>query len=149
MPPRSVRGFRALAVRTLREQRGLSLAQLGVLIGVDRSQVWQWETGRKVPTPAHLLALAQALEADPYELFDADPDQPTLHDLRVRLGLSAKDLATAAEVPYEGTVHPLDVGRGPAEVNDDIAWKLARVLQVELNDVRTACARSRESLLNG
>lgn len=144
MPPRSVRGFRPWAVRELREQRGWSLAQLGERIGVSRAQVWQWEDGRTVPTPGHLVKLAGALQVDPYELFDAEPAEPSLHDLRVRRGLSAKDLAEQAGLSYEGLVHRLDLGRGPAELSEDVTRKLADVLEVEPDAVREACARSRE-----
>lgn len=144
MPPRSVRGFRSSVVRGLRGQRGWSLAQLGELIGVSRAQVWQWEDGRTVPTPRHLAELAKAFEVDPYELFDADPDEPSLHDLRVRQGLSAKDLALEAGLSYEGMVHRLDLGRGPADVPDEAVRKLAEALKVDAAVVRDACARSRD-----
>jgi DNA-binding XRE family transcriptional regulator len=147
MPPRSVRGFKAAAVRPLRDGLGLSQADVAGLLGVDRGQVYQWETGRKVPTPEHLVGLAKVLQVDPYALFDADPEHPTLHDLRVRLGLSAKALAAAAELPYEAMVHPLDVGRGPAAVSDEVVLKLANALHVEPAQARAACARSRDALL--
>lgn len=144
MPPRSVRGFRPSVARELREQRGWSLAQLGEQIGVSRAQVWQWEDGRTVPTPQHLAELAKVLGVDPYELFDADPADPSLHDLRVRRGLSAKGLAELAGLPYEGMVHRLDLGRGPADVPEEVVRKLAEALGVDVSQVRDACARSRD-----
>lgn len=144
MPPRSVRGFRPAVVRRLLQQRGWSLAQVGERLGVSRAQVWQWQDGRSVPTPHNLVELAKALEVDPYELFDADPAEPSLHDLRVRQGLSAKDLAERAGLSYEGLVHRLDLGRGPGEVSQDVLRKLADVLKVDVETVRDACQRSRE-----
>ncbi|MBO2448669.1 XRE family transcriptional regulator [Actinomadura barringtoniae] len=122
----------------------MSLAQLGEQLGVSRAQVWQWQDGRSVPTPHNLVELARVLEVDPYELFDADPQAPSLHDLRVRQGLSAKDLAEKAGLSYEGLVHRLDLGRGPAEVPEEVLGKLAEVLKVDVKAVRDACLRSRE-----
>ncbi|GAA3243609.1 helix-turn-helix transcriptional regulator [Actinocorallia longicatena] len=144
MPPRSVRGFRSAELKRLREERGLSLAELGDAVGVQRSQVWHWEDGRTVPSPGRLVELAVALDIDPYALFDADEAEPSLHDLRVRRGLSAKDLAAEADLPYEGLVHRLDLGRGRADVPDDVVAKLAAVLKVTAEQVREACQRSRE-----
>ncbi|MBO2447923.1 helix-turn-helix transcriptional regulator [Actinomadura barringtoniae] len=128
----------------MREGRGWSLAQLGDKIGVSRAQVWQWEDGRSVPTPHNLVELAKALQADPYELFDADVEAPSLHDLRVRRGLSAKDLAAQAGLPYEGLVHRLDLGRGAAQVPDEVLRKLADALDVNTETVRDALHRSRQ-----
>jgi transcriptional regulator with XRE-family HTH domain len=144
MPPRSVRGFRAGELRRLREGRGWSLAELGGLIGVQRSQVWNWEDGRTVPTPHNLAELARVLGADPYTLFDGNPAEPTLHDLRVQKGLSAKELAEQAGLSYEGLVHRLDRGSGPADIPAEVLGKLATVLGVEASLVRDACGRSRE-----
>ena len=91
-----------------------------------------------------MIGLAKVLGVDPYELFDADPQAPSLHDLRVRRGLSAKDLAVKAELLYEGLVYRLDLGRGPSEVPEVVLRKLAEVLGVDVEAVRDACLRSRE-----
>jgi hypothetical protein len=63
--------------------------------------------------------------------------------------MSAKDLAIAAELPYEALVHPLDLGRGPAQIPDDVIHKLASALKASDARVRAACTRSRENLLGG
>jgi transcriptional regulator with XRE-family HTH domain len=147
MPPRSVRGFRPAVVRALREQHGWSLADLGERLGVARSQVWQWEDGRTVPTASRLAELAQMLGVDPYELLAVDPANPTLHDLRVRRGLSAKDLADRAGLPYESVVHSLDLGRRTTDPPDDVVRKLADALDVGEDEVRRACRASREERL--
>lgn len=41
-------------LRTLREQRGLSLKQLGDLLNVSKTYVWEMEKGEKIPNIAML-----------------------------------------------------------------------------------------------
>jgi transcriptional regulator with XRE-family HTH domain len=146
MAARPVRGFRHDVLKTLREQRGLSLQQLGDLLGgVQRAQVWSWEDGRTVPSARRLVGLATALGVDPYDLLDVDPAHPTLHDLRVRRGLTAKELAERTGLSYEGMVHRLDIGQGPEEISPQVARELADALGMDPADVAAACARSRQA----
>jgi hypothetical protein len=60
--------------------------------------MWNWEDGRTVPTAPKLAQLAAA-NVDPLVTVDTDPTQPTLHDLRLRKGLTAKELAERAGLP--------------------------------------------------
>jgi transcriptional regulator with XRE-family HTH domain len=41
-------------LRTLRERRGLSLKQLGDLLNVSKTYVWEMEKGEKIPNIAML-----------------------------------------------------------------------------------------------
>ncbi len=65
-----------------REERGWSQIELAVLVGCDRSAVSRWETGRRLPSLPHLIALGQALGCGARALLPADvpntlPNLPT------------------------------------------------------------------------
>jgi transcriptional regulator with XRE-family HTH domain len=49
-------------IRTARQERGLTQETLAAAIGVSRSAVAQWETGRAGQLTTHLAAIAGALE---------------------------------------------------------------------------------------
>jgi len=48
-------------LRRLRRQRGLTQDELAVAVGVSRSAVAQWESGRSGQATSHLRRLAEAL----------------------------------------------------------------------------------------
>lgn len=52
------------ALRRLRQDRGLSLAELGALVNYSRKTVWSWENNRPAPAPEVVQALDNALRAD-------------------------------------------------------------------------------------
>jgi transcriptional regulator with XRE-family HTH domain len=57
------------ALRTCRARRGMSQSELARLAQVDRSFVWQIESGGRQPTIAVFIALARALEISPDRLM--------------------------------------------------------------------------------
>jgi len=59
--------FREL-LRERRQARRLSLSVLGGLVGVSKSAVAQWESGRSLPVPAKVPALERALDLEPGSL---------------------------------------------------------------------------------
>jgi transcriptional regulator with XRE-family HTH domain len=58
-----------------REEMGLSLAELGGLVGVDASTVYRWEAGEREPRSEKLRDWARVLGIEVAELY-ADPDGP-------------------------------------------------------------------------
>lgn len=48
-------------VRTLREQKGLTQAELASMVGVTENAITQYESGRASPRPYRIEALAQML----------------------------------------------------------------------------------------
>lgn len=66
-------GFGAL-LRTTREARGLSQAQLAKRAGCDHTQISRMEAGTRNPYPDLVRRLATALEADPEPLLLAAAD---------------------------------------------------------------------------
>lgn len=59
-------------VRELREQLGLSQAQLGAAMGVSRQTINSIERGRYLPSLPLAFALARYFETTAEELFDVD-----------------------------------------------------------------------------
>jgi DNA-binding transcriptional regulator YiaG len=56
LPPPPVR-------RDIRRMAGVSMADLADALGVSTASVSLWETGRRTPRHAHLLAYSEALSA--------------------------------------------------------------------------------------
>ena len=43
-------------LRELRQELDLTMSQIGELVGVNRVQVWKWETGRVTPPKSALIS---------------------------------------------------------------------------------------------
>lgn len=56
------------ALRTAREESGLSQRGVARALGRTPSAVWQWEEGRAAPQPATLAKLERLLELEPNSL---------------------------------------------------------------------------------
>ena len=48
-------------IKAARQDRGLTLADVGSALGVTRQYVYAWEAGRRNPGPKHLAKLAEVL----------------------------------------------------------------------------------------
>ena len=62
-----------MTIREHRKEKNLTLQQLSDLSGVNITQIQAVETGRSDPrnmSSKNLLAIARALNADPYELLE-------------------------------------------------------------------------------
>ncbi|GCE45234.1 DNA-binding XRE family transcriptional regulator [Thermosporothrix hazakensis] len=53
-----------MLLKSLREERGLSLEAVGRAIGADRQTVWKWETGRRKISPYYRQKLEEFFEED-------------------------------------------------------------------------------------
>ena len=66
-------------IRAARRDRGLTQDALAAAVGVSRSAVAQWETGRAGQFTAHLAGIAGALEVGvEFLMHGADPRAPAL-----------------------------------------------------------------------
>lgn len=72
-------------LRHLREQKGLSLAALSRRSGISKPSIWAWETGKTMPRPRSIKALAGALGMTAAEVWGmetgemgSDADQGSL-----------------------------------------------------------------------
>jgi len=61
-------------IRRIRKERGLTLKQLGEMVGVSESYIRAYESGRRNPKQASLEALADALAVNPEVLTNSDFD---------------------------------------------------------------------------
>ena len=64
-----------MRIKELREAAGLSLAELGALVGVSRQAVNQWEAGTTWPSSQILPQLAAALGCGIGDLYE-DEENP-------------------------------------------------------------------------
>ena len=77
------------AIRRLRKERGLSLADLGHLVNYSRQTVWDWEIGRRTLHPEVVAALDETLSADGY-LIGLHARELAAQDDRVEAGLAGR-----------------------------------------------------------
>lgn len=63
-----------------RKAKNLTQEQLAERIGTYKAQVSNWESGKRDMTPNVQMALAEALDIEPGDLF-RDPDQPSSEEL--------------------------------------------------------------------
>lgn len=91
----------ARALKVIRATRGLTQSDLAERSGLNRSQIAQIESGRRVPALKALEALADALEVPMYLLMLIASDEKDIKDIDgVRagaLGVSLLELLTAVE----------------------------------------------------
>ncbi|MER6467007.1 helix-turn-helix domain-containing protein [Streptomyces sp. NPDC001228] len=71
----------------------MTAQDLAHAVGATKAQILAYENGHRVPDPPRLLALARALDIDPWLLMNpGDRDQWTLADYRRASGLRAHDV---------------------------------------------------------
>ena len=63
----------AAAVKSLREQKGLTQAELAAILGVSAKAVSKWETAKGLPDITLIEPLAQALSVSVMELMSGQP----------------------------------------------------------------------------
>ena len=68
-------------IREWRNRRHMSLAELGEMVGLSRSEISKLESGSRRVRADHLVILAKALKASPEDLMDKDTVRDMLGDL--------------------------------------------------------------------
>ncbi|MPM91147.1 hypothetical protein SDC9_138273 [bioreactor metagenome] len=63
-----------MKIRTLRRANNLTQFELAEKVGVHRTAVTMWETGKSFPTTKTLIELARVFEVPLDELIKADKD---------------------------------------------------------------------------
>lgn len=58
-------------LRELREEAMLSQVELAQRCGVSKQTIWEWETARAKPKPAHQRKLVEIYGKTPREVLDA------------------------------------------------------------------------------
>ena len=63
----------AQRIRTLADEKGITLTYLADFSGRSRSHFWDVMAGRKSPTLGWLVSIAEALEVEPWQLLKPAP----------------------------------------------------------------------------
>jgi transcriptional regulator with XRE-family HTH domain len=135
-----VKSFDAAALVRLRQARGLSHDALGERVGRARPNMIAWEKGPAKPSPSKFVALARALEVEPWELTTVGPGTAELADLRAWAGLTQQELADKAGMT-RSTYSLLE--RGGVPLRSDVAERIAAAVGCQVVDVERAAARTR------
>jgi transcriptional regulator with XRE-family HTH domain len=131
-------------LRTLREARGLTRAELAQQAGVTEKAIYYIERGEtKAPLPETLLAFARVFGVPPESLTGEPCAQPPLatplarrlRELRQARGLTQRELADKSGI-HRGTLQDLELSR-VARPRQHIIDALADALGVEPNDLTT------------
>lgn len=150
--PRSDAGSPLADVRRMRD---LTQKQLSVAAGVSTAAISHWESGKTMPSAAHLYRLARALRVEPTSLgraigrdleadnllsVDSLPPNALLRELRLRQGLTAAELGRCVGVGG-ATVRRWE--RGLFQPRERVAQRLAQVLGVSPSALRHPDLRRR------
>ena len=119
-----VSAFKADRLRELREQAGLTVSELARLTRISAVLLEGYETG-KVPRPARIILLAQALNAGLWDLVDRDVLGYGLQSLRVAAGLMQLEAGLRADIALAHLVQ-LEGGH-TKHLPDDLTERLASV----------------------
>jgi transcriptional regulator with XRE-family HTH domain len=137
--------FAGDVMQAARQGYGLSRAAVATLVTVSPQTVAQWETGRSVPTPAHLIAVAQALHVTPEQLLRAPAVAADLVGLRTRTGRTAN--AVARQIGFSAPLLSRWETGGSA-VNSQAAQRLAALYGTTAASIRAASRRSQAAQLH-
>ncbi|MGV9865120.1 helix-turn-helix domain-containing protein [Rhodococcus koreensis] len=135
-----MRGFSPLALETARKAATLTRSDLARVAGVGIATVRRWETGESSPQVDALARVAKALKVSIGDVVRIDPDQRFPGDWRVLRGLTQPQLGALAGV---STAVVGSVERAEVALTDANAIRLARALQISVEDLRAAHERAR------
>lgn len=103
----------AQRIKSLRQERGLTLEQVAAVVGVGKSTVRKWETGMIANMRRDKIAdLAKALGTTPAYLMGWEEDEPGKNDSPDELQLTEREirmLALFRQIPEDRQESALDV----------------------------------------
>ena len=111
-------------VRHFRQQRDMTLAALGQLVGVSVSQLSLLENGRREPRISALRALADALDVSVTDLLADEPPPDRRSALEIRLDQGQRSpvfLALGLEPVRPGRTVPLDVLESLVALHEELS----------------------------
>jgi DNA-binding XRE family transcriptional regulator len=140
-------------IRKLRDKCGLTQGQLAQSSSVSQGYLSQLENGEvKNPSAAVLLRVAQAMDVDPDDLFEAAgyPTVRTLREVyeRYESTIESDLLVYLAELPREKQRRLLSLLQGIEQVlgNGETAWPAGKASAPEPAAAASAAALSKVSL---
>jgi transcriptional regulator with XRE-family HTH domain len=93
-------------IATLREQRRMSLQEVGQAAGFTKSHVWELETGRtRNPTVRAVWALARALGTSPAYMLGLSPETTLLDPVAMDIACQVDRALRSRSTPTESQIH--------------------------------------------
>ncbi len=138
----TMRGFSPAALRRVRAQKHLTLAELYTLSGVSGATINAWERGRATPTPRTLGSVAEALGVRVADLVTVKESDLRMADLRSQAGLTQHGLAAATGITMAVLTA---IESGHRQADDEQLEVLGRALNVEPAWLATVWTRTRDA----
>lgn len=88
-------------IAILRKRNGLTQARLAELMNVEQPTIQRWETGKREPTLAQLIKLAEVLQVEPGALIDSSIATALGPRLFVKGDVAAGVWREATELPHD------------------------------------------------
>ncbi|MGE9809544.1 MULTISPECIES: helix-turn-helix domain-containing protein [Actinomycetes] len=140
-----VSGIDPSELRAARERAGLTQHELARLVGAAGGErISRWELGSSEPRADFLVRLAQTLEIPTMRLVRFDGDVADLRALRLGAGLSAVELAAAANLAAP-TYYAWEQGRWARLPDRSVIDALGRGLNQPTDTVTAAFAEAQRS----
>lgn len=136
-------GVDPVALRAARERAKLTQHELARRVGAAGGErVSRWELGTSEPRPDFIWRLSAVLDIGPSQLLQHPSDGPDLRWLRLVRGLTAVQVAQAADVSKE-TYLRWESGRWIRQPSAGTLARLAEVLHESVDTVADALQRGR------
>lgn len=116
---------------------GLTQSRLAEIISTTQTRISDWERGVTSPHPSLIPPLAAAVGLDALAFLGADPDAPSLGDLRLAAGMSRRQLAAELGISDHRYLR-LEVAGSRRVPADEIVQQLAAVLSAPAATIRHA-----------
>ncbi len=140
----AVRRFSPSRLRQARARAKLTLEDLALLSGVEKSTIGHWETGHTQPSAESLIRVAHSLRLEVADLVPVPVDDLRPVDFRNRLGLTQEQVSIRTGTAV-GTIGSLE--RGGRRPSDRSLLLLATEYGVESDSLSTAWQRERNARL--
>lgn len=130
-------GFSGSRLAAARRAAGLTQQRLAQLVKSEQTRVSEWERGVMIPRPNVMPRLAAAVGLDALQFLAADPNSPTLEDMRLAAGLTMQEVADQLEISllrYRG----VESGSTRRDPSGQLVAQIARIFAVPAVSVRRA-----------
>ena len=141
MTRRVLRGFNAGTFSETRRRNGISVNDLARVADVSPATIFNWEAGKATPQIDLLARVMRILDTAIEHVVTIPPDERYPGDWRVLKGLTQPELAAAAKIP---TTTLRDIERADRPLNEVNAAKLAKHLDISVEEYRAAYQRARQ-----
>jgi transcriptional regulator with XRE-family HTH domain len=85
-------------IRRLRKEKGVTQAQLGLMIGKKQNQISEWESERIKPSPEDIVDLCKAFNVNISKFYGIESEYEIVVDVAKGKGLSPEEAIKAIEL---------------------------------------------------